>query len=67
MKKINKLRLFNAFLKSLSTLVIFIFGAVLFLSPIIMATCVNDPRWMLSYIVFYIILETYDNYNHGGE
>ena len=67
MRKINKQRLFNAFLKSLSTLVVFIIGVILFLSPIIIAISVNEPRWMLLYIVLYIILETYDNYNHGGE
>jgi hypothetical protein len=67
MKRINKQRLFNAFLKSLSTLVVFIIGVILFLSPIIIAISVNEPRWMLLYIVLYIILETYDNYNHGGE
>ena len=67
MKKINKQRLFSAFLKSLSTLIVFIIGVVLFLSPIIIAIYVNEPRWMLLYVVLYIILETYDNYNHGGE
>lgn len=67
MRKINKQRLFNAFLKSLSTLVVFIIGVILFLSPIIIAISVNEPRWMLLYIVLYIVLETYDNYNHGGE
>lgn len=67
MRKINKQRLFNAFLKSLSTVVVFIIGVILFLSPIIIAISVNEPRWMLLYIVLYIILETYDNYNHGGE
>ena len=67
MKKINKQRLFSAFLKSLSALVVFIIGVILFLSPIIIAIYVNEPRWMLLYIVLYIVLETYDNYNHGGE
>ena len=67
MKKINKQRLFSAFLKSLSTLIVFIIGVVLFLSPIIIAIYVNEPRWMLLYVVLYIILETYYNYNHGGE
>ena len=61
MKKINKQRLFSAFLKSLSTLIVFIIGVVLFLSPIIIAIYVNEPRWMLLYVVLYIILETYDN------